>query len=66
VHKQLGKTCDVLVFGHSHIPYNRKIGQTLMLNPGSLSGNASQYPGASYAVLTVQGDEVWAEIVGIN
>jgi putative phosphoesterase len=63
VYKQFGRGCDVLVFGHSHLPYNRRKGRTLMLNPGSLSGNASRYSGASYAVLTVEGDEVWAEIV---
>jgi putative phosphoesterase len=66
VRRQFGRTCDVLVFGHSHIPYNRKIGQTLMLNPGSLSGNATRYSGASYAVLTIEGDEAWAEIVEIT
>lgn len=26
---------DIIIFGHSHIPLNKKIGNTLMFNPGS-------------------------------
>lgn len=30
---------DVLIFGHSHIPLEEKYDDTLVLNPGSVSGN---------------------------
>jgi len=29
---------DVVLFGHTHIPYMEKVGPTLFLNPGSSSG----------------------------
>ena len=66
VRREFGQVCDVLIFGHSHLPYNRKIDHTLMLNPGSLSGNATPHFDATYAVLTIEGDDVWAEIVAMK
>lgn len=30
-----GENLDCIIFGHSHIPYNQKIGNTLYFNPGS-------------------------------
>ncbi len=66
VHGHFGQKCDVLIFGHSHVPYNAKIGDTLMLNPGSLSWNMAPPFVATYAVLTIEGDQVWAEILELK
>ena len=62
VYREFGERCDVLIFGHSHVPYNRKIDDTLLFNPGSLSGNMTPPFAATYGVLTIEGDDVWAEI----
>ena len=32
-----GKTPDVVIFGHSHLPFSEVIGNTLFFNPGSVS-----------------------------
>ena len=29
----------IIIFGHSHIPFRQNFGTTLLLNPGSVSGN---------------------------
>lgn len=55
---------DVIIFGHSHLPYNKKKEETLLFNPGSLSGNLTS-PFATYGVLTIEGNDVWGEIFEI-
>lgn len=47
---------DIIVFGHSHEPFNRMVGATLMLNPGRAR--------ESFGVLTIEA-EVDAEIVHV-
>jgi predicted phosphodiesterase len=42
---------DVLLVGHTHIPFGRHVGQTLLVNPGSLGQPKSGGPLACYAVL---------------
>nr|WP_277424352.1 MULTISPECIES: metallophosphoesterase family protein [unclassified Desulfovibrio] len=42
--------CDILVCGHSHIPYMREINGRIVLNPGSIGQSRSGEPRASYAV----------------
>ncbi|MFZ0640694.1 MAG: metallophosphoesterase family protein [Candidatus Acidiferrales bacterium] len=42
---------EVLLVGHTHIPFSRQIGNTLVVNPGSLGQPKSGAPRASYAVL---------------
>jgi putative phosphoesterase len=54
--EQLEEECrsvgaDVLFVGHTHIPFGRKAGNTLLVNPGSLGQPKSGDPAASYAVL---------------
>ena len=55
---------DVIIFGHSHMPYNKKIGSTLMFNPGSLSGNLTS-SGGSYGLLHIEDKDIWGEIVDL-
>jgi putative phosphoesterase len=62
VYREFGKECDVLIFGHSHAPFSKKIGDMLLFNPGSLSGNLVPPFGATYGVLSIEGDDVWGEI----
>jgi putative phosphoesterase len=51
---------DILVLGHTHVPMAARIGDTLVVNPGSLGqGGDPHHPGMmSYAVLDTDSDEV--------
>lgn len=52
---------DVIVFGHSHQPYNQKHRGVLLLNPGSATDRRRE-PYCSVAILTLE-DQVRAEII---
>lgn len=62
IYQEFGERCDVLIFGHSHVPFNSRMGETLVFNPGSLSWNMVPPFDATYGTLTIEGDDVWAEI----
>jgi len=51
----------VVVFGHSHEPYNQERGQVLLFNPGSPT-QPRQQPRPSYGVLEIDGDRVSARL----
>jgi len=54
--------CDVLVFGHTHIPYHRVINHKHFINAGSVGkpkhGNAS----SSYVVITIENNHITTEV----
>ncbi|MDY6788477.1 MAG: metallophosphoesterase family protein [Candidatus Nanohaloarchaea archaeon] len=52
---------DILIMGHTHIPFEKKIGNTLVMNPGSVGQPRDGDPRASYAVLDTE--EMSAEIM---
>ena len=65
VYDKVNRNLDVIVFGHSHTPYNQKLENCLMFNPGSLSGNKNTgLP--SYGTLNIDQGEIWGEIVEIR
>jgi protein phosphatase len=41
---------DVLLVGHTHLPFVRRIGERLIINPGGLGQSAAGKPGACYAM----------------
>lgn len=45
---------DVVVLGHSHMPFIKSVGDKLVVNPGSVGRPGDGDPCASYAVLTVE------------
>jgi len=57
---------DFLITGHTHVPMVKRVGRTLIINPGSLgeSHDPGTGPGVSYAVVDLSSDEV--EIVRIT
>ncbi|RKY41882.1 MAG: metallophosphoesterase [Candidatus Makaraimicrobium thalassicum] len=56
---------DIIIFGHSHTPFNEKIDGTLFFNPGSATDRAfSSY--CSFGVIEIDGDDVRAEIIKIE
>ncbi len=56
---------DFLITGHTHVPMVKRVGRTVIINPGSLgeSHDAGTGPALSYAVVDLSSDEV--EIVRI-
>jgi hypothetical protein len=50
---QLFPAVDCIVFGHTHIPRSTKIGNILLLNPGSFQGTGRHGAMGTYAVLTI-------------
>lgn len=56
---------NVVVFGHSHQPFNEKIDDILFLNPGSPNDRIFA-PYYSYGVIEVDGDAVKAEIIKVK
>ncbi len=55
---------DVLIMGHTHVPFAKKIGHTLVMNPGSVGQPRDGDPKASYAILSTE--EPKAEIVRVE
>jgi putative phosphoesterase len=51
--KELAKatTCEVVITGHSHIPYHRSVNGVHFINPGSVGRMFDGRPEASYAIL---------------
>lgn len=50
--------CRILVAGGSHVPYFRRIGAGVAVNPGSVGLSLNGEPGADYALLRVEEDEI--------
>jgi putative phosphoesterase len=58
-----GADCDVLVFGHTHLPWVREIAGVLMVNAGSVGKPKDGDPRAAWALLTLRpGEPVAVEI----
>ncbi|HOD12411.1 MAG TPA: metallophosphoesterase family protein [Candidatus Omnitrophota bacterium] len=55
---------DAVVFGHSHHPFNEKIGSVLFFNPGSITDTVFA-PYRSYGILDIT-DKITATIVRID
>lgn len=53
---------DVIVFGHTHIPFVKKIAGKFFVNPGSVGRPFDKNPRAGYALLTVEADRITAQI----
>jgi putative phosphoesterase len=54
---------DVIVFGHTHVPYHRSVDGIDFINTGSVGRPKDGDPRAGYCVLTLDGDQVTSEQV---
>jgi predicted phosphodiesterase len=54
---------DVLVCGHTHIPFVKRVGGVLVINCGSVGQPVDGDPAPSYALLSVEKDALHARIV---
>lgn len=55
---------DIIIFGHTHEPFDQDISGIRMLNPGAFSGNLFSRSG-SYAILTIDDKDVDWELVNV-
>ena len=58
--KKFDSDLDVLIFGHSHTPYHKKEGKTLLFNPGSLS--SLSFKNRTYGILNLRQEEIRGDI----
>ncbi len=54
--------CNCVIFGHTHIPVNHKVGNTLLLNPGSFSGTGRFGAAGTFGIIKIQEDGLEATI----
>ena len=54
---------DVIIFGHTHVPYHRAVDGVDFINTGSVGRPKDGDPRAGYCVLTLDGDAVRSEQV---
>ncbi len=57
---------DVIVFGHTHVPYHRTVEGIHFVNTGSVGRPKDGNPQAGYRVLTFEGGEVTSEQVRLS
>ena len=57
---------DVIVFGHTHVPYHRVVAGVHFVNTGSVGRPKDGDPRAGYCVLTIDGGRVTAEQVRLE
>lgn len=55
---------DIIIFGHTHIPYCRPIGKTLCFNPGSVASEKNRL--TSVGLLHLWPHQIEAQIVPLN
>jgi len=55
---------DLIIFGHSHRPYNQTFGQRLLFNPGAVCPTEGEIP--SVALLTIEREKVSGELVELT
>ena len=65
VKKMFRKKMDIIIFGHSHVPMNQVIGETLFFNPGSATDKAFA-PYRSFGIIDIIGGEIRAQIVRLD
>lgn len=56
---------DVIVFGHTHVPFHREVDGVHFVNTGSVGRPKDGDPRAGYCVLTIYGDKVKSEHVRV-
>ena len=57
---------DIIVFGHTHVPYHRVVDDVHFVNTGSVGRPKDGDPRAGYCVLTMDGDQVTTEQIRIE
>ncbi|MPN21440.1 hypothetical protein SDC9_168819 [bioreactor metagenome] len=56
---------DILVCGHTHIPYAKYYGDKLLVNAGSVGKPKTNKPDANYVIMDIQDSTVEIEIIEV-
>ncbi|MGL6106378.1 metallophosphoesterase family protein [Romboutsia sp.] len=56
---------DILVCGHTHIPYAKYYGEKLLINAGSVGKPKTNRPDANYVIIDISSSSVEVEIVEV-
>jgi len=59
--KKFEESLDIIIFGHSHTPYHKRVDKTLLFNPGSLTGI-----NRTYGILRLEEKESWADVIELK
>lgn len=59
-----GNPFDVIIFGHTHEQFTRKVGKTLFLNPGSVGRTAERTRHAQYVI--IESDPFSFEMINLD
>lgn len=60
------KNTDVVLFGHTHIPYVAMEGKSLFVNPGSIGNPKGYKPKPTFAILEIEDNHVTPSIITIK
>lgn len=53
-----GYSADYIVLGHTHHQYDRRIGDRMIINPGSVGQPRDRRPGAAWTILDTETDRI--------
>lgn len=56
---------DILVCGHTHIPYAKYYGEKLLINAGSIGKPKTNRPDANYVIINISDSNVEVEIIEV-
>lgn len=59
-------TGDLLICGHTHIPYHKEIDGKHILNPGSVGKPKDGSPDAKYMILELSAGNIYSEMISIT
>lgn len=63
--KALENDCDIVLFGHSHVTFDKTIFGVRLINPGSIWRSRDAL-GPSYAIITLLPNEIKTQFVFLN
>ncbi|AYF54565.1 YfcE family phosphodiesterase [Clostridium novyi] len=57
---------DVLICAHTHIPYEKKYGDKVLINDGSVGKPKTGSPNSNYVILTIEENDIKSEIIEVE
>ena len=57
---------DILICGHTHIPYAKYYGEKLLVNAGSVGKPKTNKPSANYVIVNINNSSVEVEIIEVD
>ena len=57
---------DILVCGHTHIPYAKYYGEKLLINAGSVGKPKTNKPSSNYVIIDMNNSNISVEIIEVD